>query len=164
MLTQRGVGLIEVLIAVLILSVGLLGIAMVQVRALSSNNSSMTRSAAIVASYSALDVLRTQRADALSLDVTLSTSDCDADSGTAYIVAQLKVWCQNELSADRLGDNAQGKIKCDAVGACTVTITFHSLDCGDSGDGQSSDGLCAQTVGTGAGAQRAQQIVTQALL
>jgi type IV pilus assembly protein PilV len=157
-LAQRGVGLIEVLVAVLILSIGLLGIALVQTRALSSNNSSLTRSSAVVASYSVLEILRAQRADALGIDQTLTADDCDA-SGTAYLIAQLNSWCENEL-ADRLGDSATGAIQCSDAGECTVTITFHTLDCGKSGDGQQADGLCTQTVDDG----RAQQIVTKAML
>lgn len=155
---QRGVGLIEVLIAVLILSIGLLGIALLQVQSLSSNNSSMARSAAVVASYSVLEILRAKRADALGLDQTLDAGDCDAD-GSAYIKAQLKDWCENEL-ADRLGESAKGHVECNAAGVCTITITFHTLDCGQSGDGQQADGLCTETVDDG----RAQQIITQAFL
>lgn len=158
---QRGVGLIEVLVAVLVLSVGLLGIALVQVRSLSGNNSSMARSAAVVASYSVLEILRAKRADALGMDQTLDADDCDAD-GSAYMIAQLNAWCENELSADRLGEHAQGQITCDANAVCTVTITFHTLDCGQSDDGQEADSLCTQSVGE-AGIP-AQQIVTKALL
>lgn len=155
---QRGVGLIEILIAVLVLSIGLLGIALVQVRSLSGNNSSMTRSSAVIASYSVLEILRTKRTDALGIDQNLDASDCDA-SGSAFIVEQLNNWCQNEL-AERLGASANGHVVCDAAGVCTVTITFHTLDCGQADDGQQSDGLCTQTVDDG----RAQQIVTKAML
>lgn len=158
---QSGVGLIEVLIAVLVLSIGLLGIALVQVRSLSGNNSSMARSSAVIASYSALEILRARRADALGMDQTLDASDCDA-SGSAYMIAQLNAWCESNLSADRLGEDATGGIKCSASGVCTITITFHTLDCGQTGDGQSADALCTQSVGTDN--VPAQQIVTQALL
>jgi type IV pilus assembly protein PilV len=156
--SQRGVGLIEVLVAVLVLSFGLLGIALVQINSLSGNNSSLTRSQAVIASYTALDLLRAQRADALGMNQTLTASACNA-SGTAYIVAQLNLWCQNDL-ASQLGTSSQALIQCDANGVCTVTITFHTLDCGQTGDGQQSDGLCTQSVTDG----RAQQIITKAML
>jgi type IV pilus assembly protein PilV len=146
---------------VLVLSVGLLGIALVQVRALSGNNSSMARSSAVVASYSVLEILRAKRADALSMDQTLDADDCDA-SGSAYMIAQLNAWCENDLSADQLGEHAAASIECDANGVCTITITFHTLDCGQSDDGQSADSLCTQSVGEAD--IPAQQIVTKALL
>src|SRR3546814_2019651 len=60
---QRGVGMIEVLVSVLVLSVGLLGIALVQTRALANNNSSMGRSLATVATYSILEAIRADRAN-----------------------------------------------------------------------------------------------------
>ncbi|HER34421.1 MAG TPA: type IV pilus modification protein PilV, partial [Halothiobacillaceae bacterium] len=43
---QVGVGLIEVLIAVLVLSIGFLGMAALQTKALSNNNSAMDRTQA----------------------------------------------------------------------------------------------------------------------
>ncbi|HWU69278.1 MAG TPA: type IV pilus modification protein PilV [Stenotrophobium sp.] len=156
--SQRGVGLIEVLVAVLVLSVGLLGIALVQINSLSSNNSSMTRSQAVVASYTAFELLRAQRADALGLNQTLNASACNA-SGTAYVVAQLNLWCQNDL-AGQLGTSSTAFIQCDANGVCTITITFHTLDCGQTGDGRQDDGLCTQSVSDG----RAQQIITKTML
>jgi type IV pilus assembly protein PilV len=151
--SQRGVGLIEVLVAVLVLSFGLLGIALVQIHSLSGNNSSLARSQAIVASYTVLDLLRVKRADALNMNQTLSAATCSA-SGSAYVVAQLTDWCQNDLDA-RLGDSSSALIACDANAVCTVTITFHTLDCG-----QTTDTLCNTTTTDGPG----QQIVTKAML
>ena len=55
---QQGVGLIEVLIAVLVVSIGFLGVAALQVYTLSTNNSAMARSMTTVASYSILDAMR----------------------------------------------------------------------------------------------------------
>src|SRR5690625_4897984 len=49
---QKGVGLIEVLVAVLVLSIGLLGLAQLQAKSLSTNGSAMTRSMATMFSYS----------------------------------------------------------------------------------------------------------------
>lgn len=155
---QAGVGLIEVLVAIVVLAIGLTGIAAVQLKSLSGNNSALTRSSAVVASYSVLEILRVQRTDALDLDQNMDASDCDA-SGSAYIVEQLNRWCENEL-ATLVGPSSLGRVQCDAIGACTVTITFHTLDCGKSGDGQQADGLCTQTVDDG----RAQQVVTRTML
>ena len=74
---QAGVGLIEVLIAVLVLSVGFLGIAALQARSLSMNNSSMARSMATIGTYSMLDAMSADLASAKaqsSHGVSASTS------------------------------------------------------------------------------------------
>ena len=73
----RGVGLIEVLIAVLVMAIGLLGIAAMQATALRNSQSSLERSQAVIQSYGILDAMRA------NLDVaragTYNTADfvCD---------------------------------------------------------------------------------------
>lgn len=145
---QRGVGLIEVLVAVLILSIGLLGIAWVQTRALSNNNSSMARSMAVVASYSILDAMRADRTNALAEDynVEIDTEDCGDDDAT-LAEAQITSWC-NELAAT-LGASAKtkGSIECDNTGECVVTITFDD-----------------SRVGKGESVSDAETVITRAML
>lgn len=63
---QRGVGLIEVMIAVLILAVGLLGIAALQTITLKNAGASAERTQAVIQTYSMLDTLRAQRAAAVA--------------------------------------------------------------------------------------------------
>ena len=132
---QRGVGLIEVLAAVLILSIGLLGIAMMQTRSLSGNNSSMTRALAVVASYTILDAMRADRANALagSYNGTIDASACPADSAT---LAQSTIadWCAT--LRDTFGAAAAAPTgKIEAVGGSTdtfqVTITFDDSRAGN---------------------------------
>lgn len=137
---QRGVGLIEVLVAVLILSIGLLGMAWVQTRALSNNNSSMIRSMAVVASYSIMDALRTNRAAASDGDYngTVTVDDCPSADGS-LVSTHLSDWC-NELAAalgtlsDDEDTTATGQINCDGTGACEITITFNDSRIGEGGE------------------------------
>ncbi|HET8763670.1 MAG TPA: type IV pilus modification protein PilV [Rhodanobacter sp.] len=84
MAAQRGVGMIEVLVAVLVLSIGFVGIAALQARSLSTNNSAMARSMATVDSYSILDAMRADLANAVanSYDGTVVGDACPA-AGTA---------------------------------------------------------------------------------
>lgn len=121
---QRGIGLIEVLVAVLVLSIGLLGIAAVQMRALANNNSAMARSMATVASYSILDAMRADRTNALggAYNTTVVASNCP-ETGT-FAQTQLNYWCQQ--LGYRLGavDTTTGQVSCTSVGDCTVTITY----------------------------------------
>lgn len=143
---QRGVGLIEVLVSVLILAIGLLGVAMVQTRGLSSNNSSMARSMAVMASYSILDVMRADRTNAIggNYNKTLTGDSCTV-STTTFAQSQLISWCQN--LALNLGNTSTtiGTVACDTSGVCTITIQFDDSR-------------------VGAGSSAAQQVVTKAML
>ena len=75
---QSGVGLIEVLMAVLVLSIAFLGMAALQALSMSTNNSAMARSMATIDSYSIMDAMRADaasaRATAYNTTVTASTS------------------------------------------------------------------------------------------
>ena len=124
---QAGVGLIEVLVAVLVLSIGFLGIAALQALSLSTNNSAMARSMATIDSYSILDAMRADIASAkggaYNTTPRVIASACPA-AGTALVTAQLNQWC-NQLGND-LGKVATttGAITCGATGSCTISITF----------------------------------------
>lgn len=139
---QAGVGLIEILVAVLVLSIGLLGIAWVQTRALSNNNSSMARSMAVVATYSVLDAMRADRANAVNgrYDVTDMAADSCPDAGT-LAETQLNNWCLELGAALGAASTTVGSIDCDANGTCTITVGYD-----DSGVG--AGGTSAQTVVT----------------
>ncbi|WP_370304873.1 type IV pilus modification protein PilV [Sinimarinibacterium flocculans] len=133
---ERGVGLIEVLVSVLVLSIGLLGIAWVQTRALSNNNSSMARSMAVVASYSILDAMRADRVRAMAGDydvADMAANNCPAAGSLAQ--TQLRNWCL-ELGAT-LGAVAstKGTVDCDTEGECTITVTFDDSRIGEGGTG-----------------------------
>ena len=129
---QDGVGLIEILIAVLVLSIGFLGMAALQTKALSNNNSAMARTQATIASYSILDAMRADRANALggnyNTTVTTGGGNCPA-AGNTLASAQLNIWCTGSGGASpdglaALGDGATGEISCDGNGICEITVTF----------------------------------------
>lgn len=149
---QSGVGLIEVLIAVLVLSIAFLGIAALQAMSLSTNNSAMARSMATIASYSILDAMRADIGSARSgaYTTTVVANACPAVSGS-LASAQLNQWCSSQLGNKSLGAVASttGKISCSAVGTasadCTITITFDDSR-------------------AGVGGTSTQQVVTRAML
>lgn len=145
---QVGVGLIEVMVAVLVLSIAFLGIAALQARSLSTNNSAMARSMATIASYSVLDAMRLDVTAARAgtynrVDAAAVTADaCPAGDGT-LAGAQVSQWC-NQLAAS-LGavKTTTGQINCTdaAVTAdCTVTISYD--------DTRTGTGSALQTVTT----------------
>src|SRR5690348_5306882 len=90
---QAGVGLIEVLVAVLVLSIGFVGIAALQARSLSTNNSAYARSMATVASYSILDAMRADLTGAESgnYNGTVTANACGS-AGAALDTQQLFAW------------------------------------------------------------------------
>lgn len=141
-------GLIEVLVAVLILSIGLLGISFVQALALTGNNSSMSRSMAVVASYSILEAMRADRANAVSgaYNQTLTgNSSCTVATTTALATAQLSAWCVELRNTLGTGNSTTGTIACTATADCTVTIQFDDSR-------------------IGAGGSATQQVITRAVL
>lgn len=145
---QSGVGLIEVLVAVLILSIGLLGISFVQALSLTGNNSSMSRSMAVVASYSILEAMRADRANAVagSYNQTLTgNSNCTVGTTTALAAAQLAAWCVELRNTLGIADTTTGTVACDANADCTVTIQFDDSR-------------------IGAGGSATQQVITRAVL
>lgn len=123
---QRGVGLLEILIALLILSIGLLGIAALQVKALSNNNSAMSRSVATIYSYSILDAMRADRVNALSgqynvaMPVTIDGTTC-IKSGATLADVQVNAW--RLQIQQNMGSTACGSVNC-ATGTCTIVIQF----------------------------------------
>ncbi|MEO5831036.1 MAG: type IV pilus modification protein PilV [Rhodanobacter sp.] len=143
---QSGVGLIEVLVAVLVLSIAFLGIAALQAVSLSTNNSAMARSMATIASYSVMDAMRADIVNAKGgkYSQTVTANACPTTTATLAQV-QLGQWCTQLGQA--LGPSAAttGKIECSGGGECTVTITF---DDSRSGKGGSS----------------AQNVITKAML
>jgi len=132
---QSGVGLIEVLVAVLVLSIGFLGVAALQVMSLSTTNSAMARSMATISSYSIMDAMRADKANAVSYNTTVKADACPASTGS-LANAQLIQWC-NQLG-QALGPVASttGTVACTALvntADCTVTITFDDSRAGVGG-------------------------------
>ncbi len=92
---QRGVALIEVLIAFLILGVGLIGFSALQVRAVKAMQSSLQRSDAAILASSILESMRANKAAAIdpSLPYNLATRTCTAPSGSSTLAqADLVAW------------------------------------------------------------------------
>lgn len=117
---QRGMSLLEVLVAFIVLAVGLLGLAGLQANALKNNQSSLQRSQAIMLSYSILDAIRADRANASSYAMSEA---CSAPSGSSLVNSTQSLWIGNLKTA--LGNNAStcGTIACNA-GTCTITIKW----------------------------------------
>ena len=107
---QKGVGLIEVLISVLVLAVGLLGLAGMQAQSLRYNNEAYYRTQLTVLANDIADRMRTNRTEAIDSDSykfglndspTASATLCESAACSAPNIAQydFKQWRDNIASA-----------------------------------------------------------------
>ena len=87
---QRGATLVEVLVALLVLSIGLLGVAALQVNALQTNQGAHVRSQASVLAYDIADRMRANRAVALAGGYNVLYADTPA--GGALNQLDLQNW------------------------------------------------------------------------
>lgn len=121
---QTGSGLLEVLVAVLVLSLGLLGLASLQARTLQQNHSGLQRSQAVLLSYSILDALRADRQGATLGNYNIGQT-CAAPALNGNLVNDtISIWIGS--IQNRLGTNANscGSIACVAGGICTIQIQW----------------------------------------
>ena len=90
---QRGATLVEILVALLILSFGLLGMSALQVRAMKGSISSFQRSQAVIFSQYLMDVMRVDREAAKGGDYN-TTKICNPAgiSGTTLAKNSLRDW------------------------------------------------------------------------
>lgn len=141
---QKGATLIEILVAMLILSFGLLGMAALQARALKGNQSAMQRTQAVMMSYYILDAMRVDRDSAKSTDYNTgslsgTTIDpiCNPDAVTGASLADnnVKHWIGSLKTAiGKAGDTTTcGAILCDADGICQVQVRWDDSRAGGLG-------------------------------
>ena len=110
---DQGFTLLEILLATVILSVGMLAVASLQLKSLRQNNSSFVRSQAVILAYDMADRIRANKtgAEANNYDITIdktadgdvfaaqcgagASCDCDGTAGASSAscdVAQLAQW------------------------------------------------------------------------
>jgi type IV pilus assembly protein PilV len=136
---QRGLSLIEVLIAMLILAIGLLGIAAMQAITLRNSLSAFDRTQAVVLSYAMLDRMRANAAAARAGNYNLAETCTVPTSTTTLIQNDQRLWIQ-ELRAT-MGDATTtcGTISCQNS-VCSITVKWN--------DSRGSAGLSNQTLTT----------------
>lgn len=128
---QRGFTLIEVMISVLILAIGLLGVASMQTRSLQMNQSAQFSSQASILAYDIIDRMRANRGAALSGDYNRALGDA-VPGGATPTTRDLREWLllmQGEGDAQGVlpqlgGGLTGGAIDVDNNGNATVTIAW----------------------------------------
>lgn len=121
-----GVGLIEVLVAVLVLSIGLLGVAALQATALRSSQSSLERSQGVIHAHSIFDMMRANAAEARTGGYVMPMT-CNVPTGGSISANDKRTWIES-MQRD-LGLEACGQITCVAP-FCTVTVRWNDSRAG----------------------------------
>lgn len=121
MLQQTGVSLLEVLIALLVLSFGMLGLAGLQVTALRSNQSALELSQAVFETHAMVEAMRADRNNAADGRYNLTLTDT-VPAGTSFANTTRREW--RERITNNMGGGASGAIACNGFN-CTVTIQWN---------------------------------------
>jgi type IV pilus assembly protein PilV len=108
------------MVAVLVLSIGLLGLAGLQLRTLRNNQSSLERGVAVVEIHAIADAMRADRISADNDLFNIALADA-APAGTTFAQTVLRGWRNNLTNA--LGATATGSVNCDGL-LCTIVVQW----------------------------------------
>ena len=136
--SQRGFSMVEVLVTVVVLAIGLLGLAGLQAYGLQNNHGAYVRSQAALLSYDVVDSMRANRNAALqgNYDVDFGA----APGGGDQAALDVDQWV-NDLA--RALPGGEGEIRVNANGVATVSVRWNedrirgreeALDAGDSAE------------------------------
>ncbi len=117
---QSGFTLIEVLVSLVVLSIGLLGLAFLQMVSLKNNHSAQYRTEATIEAYSIVDRMRSNRANALTGGYNVALGA--AGAGNAIAIADVAAWKAALAIAFTSGDGAI--ITNVATGVVTITVQW----------------------------------------
>ena len=122
---NRGVSLVEVLVAVLILGIGMLGIAAMQATALSNSQSSIERTQAVLHTYSIFDAMRANR-DAALTDAFSPAGDtglmCAPPVGGNFAANTVRQWVTDIIASNQTGC---GRIRNVGNGVFEITVQWN---------------------------------------
>lgn len=157
---QGGFSLIEVMVSVLIMGVGLLGIAAMQATALRNAQSSLESSQAVIQSYAILDAMRANSSNASSYSLgsvsgSTVTAECAVPTDTDTLAnADLREWLLSLKNTMGSGDDDSttcGAISCQVTSTesvCTVAVQWDDSRGSDGGDGDEGAGGSTRQVVT----------------
>jgi type IV pilus assembly protein PilV len=133
--SQSGATLLEILVAVLILSLGMLGMSALQIRALQGNQSSVQRSQATMLTYLIMDAMRADRESAKGgLYNTNSAFVCGSGgiTGSGLPKDNLRHWLDSAEAAlgSTSANSTCGFVTCDGSFRCTVRIRWDDSKAG----------------------------------
>lgn len=118
-LKQRGIGMVEVMVAVLVLAIGVLGIAALQAITLKNTGSSASRTQAAVQVYSMMDIIRADRANIGNYNTNIFVEG--DDSGAP---GSMDAWLSGLKQT--VAPDAMGRVVCIANDmTCTVAVQWN---------------------------------------
>ena len=132
---ERGVGLVEVLVSVLIVTLGLLGAAALQATALRNNQGSYERTQTAILTQGIFDAMRANLANVTANAYNTGGYICTAPTASDLASSDIARWVGNLQS--QIHPGACGSITC-AAGACTVGVRWD--------DSRATGGASAQVV------------------
>lgn len=116
-----GFGLIEVMIAVLVLAVGMLGVGATLTATLRNNQSAMHRTQAAIQAQAAMDMMRADKPNAVIGRYNLTSWTCNAPADDNPQGAVLASW-MGAIKRE-LGPDACGRINCSNL-SCAVDVRW----------------------------------------
>lgn len=125
---NRGFTLLEMLVALLVLSFGLLGMAGLQATGLRNNNNAYQRTQASIIAVEMIERMRTNRAAAANGDYELALNSTKPTSPTTPADQDLALWIDN--IEDKLQNGGDGSVTCALVPPnnrfveCTVVVQW----------------------------------------
>ena len=127
---QKGAGLIEILISLLVIATGILGLTGLQANSLASNRTAYYRTQATILAYDIIDKQRANKAEALAgsyaiaLNSTAGTTTCTTSCTTADIAAMDLTQWQNSLSTELPNGNGSITVIAGLTGAYQITVQW----------------------------------------
>ena len=118
---QKGFTLIEILIAIIILAVGMLGLASLQVNTIKANHGALQKTQATFLAYDIVDRLRANRNSAVAENYDIALAASKPAAGTALPTIDINDWM---TSIENLLPGGDGAIDCNNTGTCTVIIIW----------------------------------------
>ncbi len=118
---SKGFSLFEILITVIILAVGLLGLAALQVTSLKANHGALQKSQATFLTYDMIDRIRANRNDALNESYDITLADVKP-TGSTLPETDVNDWLTSVAILLPSGD---GAIDCTTAGVCTITVSWN---------------------------------------
>ena len=115
----RGFSLLEVLVTLVIISVGLLGLAGLQATGLKNNQGALLRSQATTLAYDIIDRMRANRQAALAENYNIALGA--TPSGSGMVQTDLTAW---KASLAQFLPSGDGSISVTAAGAVTVQVRW----------------------------------------
>ncbi len=133
---ERGVGLIEVLISILVIAIGLLGLAALQGKAQKAEMESYQRSQALILLQDMASRLRANRGERTSYVTTGCAATCSAVPASPTVARDLCEWANGLAgSAEKLGGQSVGAM----LGGCGCITKYSSNDNDNDNDDDDDD-------------------------